>query len=226
MPAGPFSSPRSTLTSGSLQPNLPDRLIELLRPGHAQSVRARRIGAGLLVALAVLMALRGNPGTERTSVVVAVRDLAPGHTLTAEDVSIEEREAVSVAPGTLIEIDDAVGHTLAAPTVAGEPLVDVRMLGPRLSAAATGTPDARAVPIRLADAGVGDLLREGDLVDVLTIGDDADARVLARGAVVVLAEQSAGPDRGDRVVLVALEPDQATAVAAASLVSALTVTLH
>ncbi|WP_231610607.1 RcpC/CpaB family pilus assembly protein, partial [Rhodococcus sp. CX] len=98
--------------------------------------------------------------------------------------------------------------------------------------AATGNPDARVVPIRLADAGVGDLLREGDLVDVLTVapgsGDlSPNAQVLATGATVVLAHSAEGArDQRERVVLLALAPDQATAVAAASLVSALTVTLH
>lgn len=241
MPVGPFSflqrerarPHRSRSSAGaSLQPTLPDRFVELLRPDWSRIVRARRIAAGLLAALAVLLALRGDPDADRVSVVVAARELAPGHTLTADDVAHVERDRSALVAGTLHDIDDAVGHTLAGPVPAGEPLVDTRLLGPRLAVAATGFADARVVPIRLADAGVSELLREGDRVDVLTVTETDDgplpgAHVLARGAVVVLAESAGSArDRNERVVLVALEPEPATAVAAASLVSALTVTLH
>lgn len=244
MPVGPFpflrrerarphrSSPHRSSADTSLQPTLPDRFAELLRPGWSRLVRARRIAAGLLAALAVILAVRGDPDGDRVGVVVAARDLAPGHTLTADDVAHVDRDRSALVAGTLREADDAVGHILAGPVPAGEPLVDTRLLGPRLAAAATGFPDARVVPVRLADAGVSELLREGDRVDVLTVTDSADgslpgAHVLARGAVVVLAESGGSArDRNERVVLVALEPEPATAVAAASLVSALTVTLH
>ncbi len=107
-------------------------------------------------------------------VVVAARDLAPGHTLTADDVAHVERDRSGLVAGTLHDLDDAVGHTLAGPVPAGEPLVDTRLLGPRLAAAATGFADARVVPIRLADAGVSELLREGDRVDVLTVTETDD----------------------------------------------------
>ncbi|MCD2096660.1 SAF domain-containing protein [Rhodococcus rhodochrous] len=238
MPVGPFSflqreraRPHHSRSSAgaSLQPTLPDRFVELLRPGWSRIVRARRIAAGLL---AVILALRGDPDTDRVGVVVAAHDLAPGHTLTADDVAHVERDRSTVVAGTLHDVDDAVGHTLAGPVPAGEPLVDTRLLGPRLAAVATGSTEARVVPIRLADAGVSELLREGDRVDVLTVTETEEgplpgAHVLARGAVVVLAESGGSTrDRNERVVLVALEPEPATAVAAASLVSALTVTLH
>lgn len=239
MPVGPFSflqrestRPRRSPAGTSLRPTLPDRFTDLLRPGWSRIVRARRIAAALLAALAVILALRGDPHSDRVAVVVAVRDLAPGHTLTADDVVHVDRDRSALVAGTLREVDDAVGHILAGPVPAGEPLVDVRLLGPRVAAAATGFAEARIVPIRLADAGVGELLREGDRVDVLTVSDAAEgplpgAHVLARGAVVVLARSGGSSrDRNERVVLVALEPDPATAVAAASLVSALTVTLH
>ncbi|MEE2031594.1 SAF domain-containing protein [Rhodococcus chondri] len=240
MPVGPSSflrlrppAPRGARSaSANLHPSLADRAVEFMRPGWARTVAARRAAAGALVVLAVVLAIRDDPGAERASVVVAVRDLSPGHALTADDVVVADREAATVPAGTLTNVSDAVGHTLAGPVPAGEGLVDTRILGPRLAAAATGLPDARVVPIRLADAGVGDLLREGDRVDVLTVAGESttampDAHVLARGAVVVLAEHSTtGREQRERVVLVALEPEQATAVAAASLVNALTVTLH
>lgn len=240
MPVGPFASaPRSSPAAreraprpGSLQPTLPDRIAERLRPGRARAGTARRVGAGLLTALAIVLALRGNSDTEQVPVVIAARDLTPGRILTADDLTIADRDSSSLAAGSLTDPANAVGHTLAGPVPSGEILVDARLVGPRLASAATGDEEARVVPIRLADAGVGELLREGDLVDVVTVagGPDVavpDAHVLARGAIVVLAQRAdSARDRHDRVILVALEPDQATAVAAASLVSALTVTLH
>ncbi|NME80107.1 SAF domain-containing protein [Rhodococcus sp. 105337] len=240
MPVGPLSFPPRFTPPGrgrpsgpsSLQPTLPDRIAERFRPGWARAGTARKVGAGVLAVLATVLALRGDPDTERVPVVVAARDLSPGRALTADDLTLSERDASGLAAGSLTDLANAVGHTLAGPVPAGETLVDARLVGPRLASAATGVQDARVVPIRLADAGVGELLREGDLVDVVTVAGatDAavpDAHVLARGAIVVLAQRadSAG-DRNERVILVALEPDQATAVAAASLVSALTVTLH
>jgi len=240
MPAGLFPfPPRSRLrpsggprATTSLQPTLADRASTLLRPGWARTVAARRGAAALLALIAVVAALRDGPSSDRSPAVVAVRDLSPGHTLTLDDVELADRESASVPSGALTLLSDAVGHTLSGPVPAGEILVSVRMLGPRLAGAATGNPDARVVPIRLADAGVGDLLREGDLVDVLTVAPGSedrspDAQVLATGATVVLAHSAEGArDQRERVVLLALAPDQATAVAAASLVSALTVTLH
>ncbi|TCN54755.1 Flp pilus assembly protein CpaB [Rhodococcus sp. SMB37] len=217
--------------ASSLEPNLPDRIRPLLHPGWARSVAVRRVIAALLVVLAAVFALRNDPATERTAVVVAARDLTPGVALTADDVEFADRDTSALVTGTLTDLADALGHTLAGPVPAGEALVDTRILGPRLAAAAVGADDARVVPIRLADAGVGRLLRAGDKVDVLTVTGESDAamgdaHVLARGAVVVLAQHEESSDQRERVILVALEQEQAMSVAAASLTSALTVTLH
>lgn len=239
MPAGLFPFPPGSRfraaaprPSASLRPTLIDRASTLVRPGWARTVAARRGAAALLALVALVTALRDGPSSGRSPAVVAVRDLSPGYTLTLDDVELVDRESSAVPSGALTVLSDAVGHTLSGPVPAGETLVSVRMLGPRLAGAATGNPDARVVPIRLADAGVGDLLREGDLVDVLTVAPGSEdlspsAQVLATGATVVLAHTAEdGGDQRERVVLLALAPEQATAVAAASLVSALTVTLH
>ncbi|NGP05064.1 flagellar biosynthesis protein FlgA [Rhodococcus sp. 14C212] len=231
MPAGPFSFPP---LRNPLDPTLSDRLTALTRPGWARTVAVRRAIAAGLVGVAAVSAVTGDPSGERTRTVVAARDLRPGQTLTVDDVTVVERDSSLLPSGALTDPTEAIGHTLAGPVPVGEALVGVRMLGPRLAAAATGDAAARVVPVRLADPGVGDLLREGDLVDVLTVAEagassDAapEARVLATGATVVLAQgTNETNDRGEKVVLLALPPEPATAVAAASLVSALTVTLH
>src|SRR5436190_1516391 len=78
---------------------------------------------------------------------------------------------------------------------------------------------AAAVPIRLADPGVAELLRSGNRVDVVALdqrrGQDT---VLATDAVVITV-RPAGSSPGDRgrLVVVALPRNAATRVAAASL---------
>ncbi|MBP2210399.1 Flp pilus assembly protein CpaB [Rhodococcus ruber] len=229
MPAGPFSF---LPLRNPLDPTLADRLTALTRPGWARTVAVRRAIAAGLVGVAAVSAVTGGASDDRTRTVVAARDLRPGQTLTVDDVTVVERDASQLPSGALTDPAEALGHTLAGPVPAGEVLVGVRMLGPRLAAATTGDSAARVVPVRLADPGVGDLLREGDLVDVLTVADASapsapEVRVLATGATVVLAQGTEETNiRGEKVVLLALPPEPATAVAAASLVSALTVTLH
>ncbi|MGW5144157.1 flagellar biosynthesis protein FlgA, partial [Nocardia beijingensis] len=101
-----------------------------------------------------------------------------------------------------------------------------------LAAAAAGAREARIVPVRLADTAVADILRAGDRVDVIGAEDMGGAgarpaRTLAADAAVVLVS-GAGTGRAatERVVLVAMDAEHATAVAGASLRTALTVVFH
>src|SRR5690606_4277258 len=112
----------------------------------------------------------------------------------------------------------------------GEIVTDVRLLSSRLAESAAG-PDARIVPIPLADAALTDLVRAGDVVDIVAgPADEAGAaRLIATDAVVVLvsAEQNGvGSRSGGRIVLVALAATAAKAVAGATLVEPVTLTLH
>ncbi|MDJ0428943.1 RcpC/CpaB family pilus assembly protein [Rhodococcus fascians] len=213
-----------------LDSTLLDRFAQ--RPAWVGSVKVRRIAAGILVAVAVLLFVDDAAGDDRVRVVTAGRDLMPGTILTAADVAVAEWDSATVPDGAVLDSVDVDGRTLTGPVRAGELLTDVRLLGSRTATAAVGV-EARVVPVHLADAGVTDLLREGDRVDVLTVetqeNPDAPpaARILASGAMVVLVSAEAGGGRQrDRVVLLALPTEDATTVAAASLVSALTVTLH
>lgn len=213
-----------------LDSTLLDRFAQ--RPAWVGSVKVRRIAAGILVAVAVLLFVDDAAGDDRVRVVTAGRDLTPGTILTPADVAVAEWDSATVPDGAVLDSVDVDGRTLTGPVRAGELLTDVRLLGSRTATAAVGV-EARVVPVHLADAGVTDLLREGDRVDVLTVetqeNPDAPpaARILASGAMVVLVSAEAGGGRQrDRVVLLALPTEDATTVAAASLVSALTVTLH
>src|SRR6476620_9697037 len=212
----------------SLNASVLSRLLAA-RPDWSRTLAARRIAAGALVILAAVVALRSDPNGDRTEIVVATRDLASGVELTADDVRLENRTAATVPDGAKSDVSAVIGATLAGPARRGEVLTDVRVLGPRLAESVAG-PDARIVPLPLADSAVLDLVRPGDVVDVLAAGTEADARpqLVATDAVVVLvSEKPKGAGAGgDRVVLVAVGAHAANQVAAASLLQTVTLTFH
>jgi len=212
----------------SLNPSVLTRLMAA-RPDWSRTLAARRGAAGALVLLAAVVALRSDPQGDRTEIVVAARDLTSGVELTADDVRLENRTATTVPDGAQSDIGALIGATLAGPARRGEVLTDVRVLGPRLAESVAG-PDARIVPLPLADSAVLDLVRPGDVVDVLAAGTEADARpqLVGTDAVVVLvSEKPKGAGAGgDRVVLVAVGAHAANQVAAAALLQTVTLTFH
>ena len=153
----------------SLNPSTLRRLIDGLRPDWSRTVAARRIAAGALVILAAVAALRPDPDHARADIVVAARDLAPGIELSESDVRLETRSATTVPDGSQSDLSAVVGATLAGPARRGEALTDVRLLGPRLAESTAG-PNARIVPLHLDDPALLDLIRPGDVVDVLAAG--------------------------------------------------------
>ncbi|MGV0597685.1 SAF domain-containing protein [Mycolicibacterium porcinum] len=214
--------------------NLPPwRRLTAVRPDWTRTVAARRAAAAGLVVLAAVTALRSDPHGEYTEIAVATHDLSPGVALTAADVRLERRSTATLPDGAQREMAPVIGATLTAPARRGEVLTDVRLLGSRLAESAAG-PDARIVPVKLTDSALLDLIRAGDVVDVLTVTGDQDDKqparpiVVASGAVVVLvSEKPRGAGVGsDRVALVALPARPANEVAAISLVQAVTLTIH
>jgi len=207
------------------------------RPAWADARLARRILAAALTALAGFLFVRGDPAAHRVRVVVAAHDLAPGQAVGVADLRVGDYAAGTLPAGVLHEPAPLVGATLTAAMRAGEIFTDLRVVGPRLAAAATGMADARIVPIRLADGAVADILRSGDRVDVVAAEPDSATtppHPLAADAVVVSVPggERSGAERsgagrlhapGERIVLIALDATHATAVAAASLRTALTV---
>jgi Flp pilus assembly protein CpaB len=213
----------------SLNPTLLERISRTLRPDFTRTARARRLAAGLLVVLAGVAALRPDARDVQREVAIAARDLSPGTPLTADDVRMENRSAATLPDGAHSDLA-IIGSTLAGPARRGEVLTDARVLGPRLAGLSAG-PDARVVPLHLADAAVLDLIRTGDVVDILGAPSaDANARprVIATNAVVVLVSATAKTigSSNDRVVLVALPASAAHALAGATLVQTVTLTIH
>lgn len=213
-----------------LNPTLLNRISRAVRPDFARTAMARRIAAGFLVLLAAVLAIRPDPDREQRDVVVAIRDLSPGVTLGADDVTVSRRPAMTIPDGAASTVDAVVGMTLAGPSRRGEVLTDARVLGSRLAGLSAG-PDARVVPLHLADPAVLDLIRPGDVVDVLGVppaDPEATPRVVVTDAVVVLVSAAPTlPGAGsERVVMVALPTPAAIALAGATLVQTVTLTIH
>ncbi|MHA7648573.1 SAF domain-containing protein [Mycobacterium sp. ML4] len=218
----------------SLNPTLLARITTSWRPDWTRTVRARRLAAGGLVVLAGIAALRPDPAGDRVDVLVADHDLGSGTALTAADVRLEKRSATTVPEGAQADPDSVIGSTLAGPMRRGEILTDVRVLGSRLAESTAG-PGARIVPLHLADDALIDLVRVGDVVDVLAApsgesppATPAVSRVIASDAVVVLvsAKPKLQSAEADRVILVALPARVANTVAGSALGQTVTLTLH
>jgi hypothetical protein len=165
--------------------------------------RLRQALACLLAVLAVGLALW--PTSAPAPALVTARDLAPGVVLTAADLRLVP---LTARPrGVLDSVDAAVGRVLTGAARSGEPVTDVRL--------APADPDVVSVAVRLADAGVAELLKAGSRVDV--IGPDAE--VLAEGATVVEVREA-------RLVVLGLGRRNATRIAAVSLDRPVAVTLR
>lgn len=205
-----------------------DRLTGLPRSLRRAVLRRRRLLAAALTAVAVAAGLHAAaaPPPARVPVLVAAHDLPAGVVLGADDL-----QPAGFAPGTVPAglATGAVGRMLAAPLRRGEPVTDVRLVGPGL---ADGYAGLTALPVRLPDAGMVDLLRVGDLIDLLaTDPQGSGAEVVAVGARVLAvpgpaAEGSgapAGPGLAGRIVVLGVADDEVTRVADASVRFFLTV---
>ncbi|HEX3791359.1 MAG TPA: SAF domain-containing protein [Pseudonocardiaceae bacterium] len=215
----------------AITPLLTDRLRGLLGArGWPRALALRRAFAVLLVMLACALVLRPAAAHDGPAghVVVTTHDLPAGHTLTSADVAVRTLPVGLRPSAALNSVAAAVGRVLASTVRAGEPLTDVRLLGPADTTLTAGDPRAEAVPVRLADPSVADLLRPGLRVDVITAATDhATDPVLATDATVI-AVRDTGRTAGqqDRLVLLALPAASATRVAAISLRQPVTVTLR
>ncbi|MGH3350099.1 MAG: SAF domain-containing protein [Nocardioides sp.] len=153
----------------------------------------RRLLAFLLTAAAVatgLSATRPHP-PDTSTMTVASRDLPVGTVLGAADLIDVETDPNSM-PADLAETP--VGERLAAPLRRGEPVTDVRLVGPELT---EGYPDLVAVPVRLPDAEMAGLLHVGDTVDLYAT-DPATAKTsLVTTDTLILSLPQAAAKSGD-----------------------------
>jgi pilus assembly protein CpaB len=204
------------------------RLPRLRSPVHT----LRRVAAALLAATALALALRpapvpaAGPGPALVPVAVAATDLAPGTELTEERLTVARLPGDAVPDGSSASAEPLLGRVLAGSVRAGEPLTDVRLVGPGLTDLLPA--GQVAAPVRLADLAVAALVHAGDRVDVLATAPDAGrAEVEAAGALVLAVDRphDVGAEAGGGLLVIAVDRGTAARLAAAATTSTLTVNL-
>lgn len=196
--------------------------------------------AGLLV-WSLTATLRPAP-PEVVPVLVAARDLAPGTTLAATDLTTVAMPAAARPADAPATADDLVGRRVVVPLLAGDAVLARHLLGASLLDGYGS--DVVATPLRLADSSALAVLRPGDVVDVIaatagaaTEAGASQAVVVARGVRVLLTSASASassgggllsaPSGGDASSLVlATTSAEALAIARAAVGSRLSVVLR
>ena len=201
-----------------------DRLSAIRRALRRAVLRRRRLIAGLLTAVAVAAGLQATTAEPppQVAVLVAAHDLPAGTVLATDDV-----RRVAFAPASVPEgvADDPSGRTLAAPMRAGEPVTDVRLVGPALT---DGYPGLVAVPVRLPDAGMAGLLRVGDRIDLVSADPQGRSAETVAAGVPVLALPDTPTEVGatgltGRLVVVGAHPAEVAEIADASVRTFITI---
>lgn len=193
----------------------------------------RRLVAVALLAVAALTGLKAVTPKPPPTVTVwaAAHDLTGGRPLALPDLTKLALPLAAVPAGALRSTAGIVGRLLAAPVRRGEPLTDVRLLGPSLLATLP-TPGLVAIPIRVADgSAAAAVIKAGDLVDVLEVADPSTGgprhpRTVATKVPVLTVPSIGDGSDGAGLVVLAATPAQAAALAQASAGARLTLTIE
>jgi len=180
-------------------------------------------------AVAIGLGVVAPPPPPTVPVVVAGSDLSGGGVLAAADLAVRHFPPSAVPSGAAHSAARWVGRTLAAPVRAGEPLTDVRVVGPGLVAGyGQGTV---AAPVRIADADSVALARVGDRVDVIAPdprGQLPPTLAVGRAPVVAIPEvdDELGSGTAGALVVLAVTPVEAQRLAAQSVLGPLVLALR
>ncbi|WP_424184202.1 SAF domain-containing protein [Actinokineospora sp. G85] len=178
----------------------------------------RRAAALCLVAAAVLVALSPAEGNAAVPYLVSAVPLSAGAALSPTDVRVVRAPPELRPDGALTDPAEVAGRVLTGAAARGEPITGTRLLG----APGPGS----AVPVRPADPAVARLLRPGARVDVVPEPDPGAPAVAVAEDVVVLTVRSDPDEDAGPLVLLAVPPETARVVAAASLRGPVAVTLR
>jgi pilus assembly protein CpaB len=182
--------------------------------------RGRRPAAALCLALAALLLVQAirSPGPPTSTVLVAARDIPLGSTVSVEDLARRPLPTGTLPDGVTDDDTTLLGARTAVEIPAGLPLV-AALLADTLD---TGPPGTVTVPVRFTDASTVAYLMPGRQVDVVSTMPDSGAVTVATGALVLSRPGSDDTDPSARgsddggVVLLAVDPDQAVQLSAAS----------
>lgn len=190
--------------------------------------RHRRPAVALTAATAVFAVVQAvSPSPPPTTpVAVAARDLDAGTVLTGADVRVVRLPSDLAPAGVAATAGSVLNQTLAAPVRRGEPISDRRVVGASLVA---GYPDGLvASPVRVEDADIVTLLQVGDRIDVYVAEPDAAdrARQVVTDAAVVTLPQRSEQSRDGALVVLAVSSADAAALAQASALGPLSISLR
>jgi pilus assembly protein CpaB len=158
------------------------------------------------------------------AVVKAESQLPGGTVISAADLVLDRVVASDVPEGVLTDPNALVGKTLAAPVAENQIMTLLAT-----TVARTSVPPGHVLaPLRLTDSALADLLRPGDVVDVIAADPEAEqAAVVAAGARVVTVPQTpddrAGPSPEGALVLIDVDSHTARVVARAATSATLTI---
>ncbi|MEZ0578006.1 SAF domain-containing protein [Nocardioides sp. MH1] len=201
-----------------------DHLRDRLTTVRRAVLRRRRLLAVLCVAGAVAAGLRATapPAAPTVELVVAARDLPAGQVLGTGDLAVADVPPDALPGGAVTEENGVAGAVLASPLRAGEPVTDVRVVGPGLADAADGRV---AVPVRLSDAAQAALLTAGDVIDLMaTDPEHSTTSTIAAGAIVLAVPPPAdGADAlSGRLVVLGISETAVAEVTAAAVTAFVT----
>ena len=164
--------------------------------------------------------------TDKTPVVVAAMDIAPGTEMTAEMVRLEMIPKELVQPGAMHAVKDAVGKRLRMGVNSGDQITTKRLnaMGNASSFVGTIPNDKRAVTINVDDvSGVAGFIQPGCNIDILTVEGDGknaaavgklllqDVLVLAVGGTDMTSDNGKKVENAKTITL-ALDPREAMAL--------------
>ncbi len=198
----------------------------------AVGLRHRRVVAAALAAgsVAAGVSALAPAGPATAAVLTATRDLPWGTRLAESDLRSVALPVSAVPDGAVTDAAATRGRLLAGPVRRGEPITDVRLVGPALlDGWVDGDEGLVATPVRVADAESAALLQAGDAVDVLAAEENSDAAVVASGVRVLSVprpgEGGAAMLADGALIVLATTPEVAAHLARAALTSRLSVTL-
>lgn len=201
------------------------RLTDGLTSVRRAVLRRRRALAVLCAMGAVAAGLRATapPAEPSFEVLVAARDLPAGAVLAADDLTTVALRPDTAPDGVLTDTAEATGSVLAAAVRSGEPLTDVRLVGPDLTGGAPGT---IALPVRLSDAAQAGLLQVGDEIDLLATDPESRTTTTVTSGVPVLAVPDADTGATDaltgRLIVVGIPASEVSEVTGAAVTAFVT----
>jgi pilus assembly protein CpaB len=202
------------------------RLLRVVRRIQRRVLLHRRLLAAVAAGSAVLVGLQAAapPPPETVTVWTASRDLPGGTVIGPDDLVATRFSPETVPSGAVREPATVVGRTLAAPMTRGEPMTRLRALARGLL---RGYPGTTAVPLRITDAAIVDLLRVGDRISLVVADPDGrrtPTRLVDDVPVVAIPrdrERGLGNGTPGRLVVAAIPSTDASEVAAAAATSIL-----